>query len=370
MRFRKITALGELKTWLNLTDSLYVNGKFVSPIRQQLRSIFRTQGNRHGTSASFYIVEDDTGVLLARTTAHTNEAFDERLSERVQLFGFTEFVNRYDVFETLMRGLEGVARESGRALLFGPSNLLPNEAGGVITSGFEYPGLVDSSYNPAYYPEFYSKFGFERRFSSATYICDSIQRGSDPDQLLRFDDARFEQEKLKICYGDRRQFQEQIELLRNMLNASFSVRPYYTQISAEDMRDRMAGFNYLLDERLLIYLTREGRPIAFIVCIPDISLFLTKVRGDLNLLNQVALLLTRKRYKREALILIAGAIPDFQGAGYFRLLMRELLRNLQSGGYEAVRSTSVELNNPTVSNTLLKMGARVLHHTSYYQRRL
>src|SRR5713101_3124539 len=102
MRFRQITTPGELKQWLNLTDSLYSHALFVPPIRQQIRSTFRAQGNRHGTRAAFYTVEDDAGTVLARTTAHINAAMDEKLGENVQLFGFTEFVERYDVFETLM----------------------------------------------------------------------------------------------------------------------------------------------------------------------------------------------------------------------------------------------------------------------------
>ncbi len=210
MHFRKIITPGALKGWLNLSDRLYERGQFVPPIRQQINSIFRAQGNRHGTTVAFYVVEDDAGTVLARTTAHHNDALDEKLGERLQLFGFTEFVERYDVFETLIRGVESVARENGRSTLFGPSDLLPNEAGGVISSGFEYRGFLDSAYNPAYYPEFYARMGFEKRFPSATYICDAIQTGPSPDKVLRFDNARIERERLEICYGDRSRFREQI----------------------------------------------------------------------------------------------------------------------------------------------------------------
>lgn len=369
MHFRKITTPGALKGWLNLTDRLYSGGQFVPPIRQQIHSIFRAHGNRHGTTAAFYVVED-AGTVLARTTAHNNDALDEKLGERLQLFGFTEFVERYDVFETLMGGVESVARENGRSTLFGPANLLPNEAGGVISSGFESRGFLDSAYNPTYYPEFYARMGFAERFPSATYVCDSIQTGPSPNEVLQFDDARIERERLEIRYGDRAHFQEQLDLLRVMLNSSFAARPYYTQISLEDMNDRMAGLNYLLDERLLIYLMREGKPVAFVVCIPDISLFLMKVRGNLSPFRQLALLLTRKSYKREALLVIGGVIPACAGTGYFQLLMRELFRNLQKGCYEAVRVTSIELNNPAASSAMVKMKGRVLHHLAYYQRRL
>ena len=48
--------------------------------------------------------------------------------------------------------LDERARRIGASSLFGPVNLLPNQSGGVVTSGYEKRGFVDSPYNHAYYP--------------------------------------------------------------------------------------------------------------------------------------------------------------------------------------------------------------------------
>ncbi len=369
MRFREILSGRELTAWIDLTDRIYHCSRFVPPVRQHIRATFDAFG-RFDTRAAFYCVEDDSGNILARTTVHSNDALDAKLGERIQLFGYTEFVEDFTAFEVLVRGIKEIARDDDRTKLFGPSNLLPNECGGVISAGFGQRGFLDSAYNPAYYPEFYARAGFTERFSSATYICDNLQSGQDPDSVLRFDDARMEPEKLEIHYAARAQFKTQLKLLQEMLNASFSARPYYTAITCDELSKRMEGLSYLLDERLLVYLTHENRPVAFVVCIPDVSPFLAQVNGNLSLFNQIRLVATQKRYRREAIILIGGVVPNCEGQGYLRLLMRQVFRNLRSGGYDTVRTTSIERDNPTARGSFLKMKGRVLHDLAYYECKL
>lgn len=369
MRFRKISTWNDLDKWIGLTDRLYRNGHFIPPIRDQLRAVFR-RPERYGTRAALYAVEDDRGNILARTTVHGSEVLDAKLGEPVQLFGFTEFVEDYPVFEQLIDGIRTIAHQKNRKTLFGPANLLPNESGGVISSGFEHRGFLDSAYNPPYYATFYARAGFSERFPSATYICDAIQSGPDPGSVLRFDDVRLAWERLEIRYGNRAKLKSQLKLLLRMLNASFAQRPYYTPISLDELEQRMEGLAYLLDERLLIYLLRDGEPVAFVVCIPDPSPFLAEINGNLNWINQLRLVLNRKHYQREAIVLIGGVVPGCEGAGYIRLLMRELFRNLRTGGYSTLRTTSIERNNPAARSTFLKMKGRVLHELAYYELRL
>ena len=53
---------------------------------------------------------------------------------------------------------------------FGPVNLLPNQSGGVVTSGFERRGFVDSPYNLPYYAEMYERHGFDTHVRRSTFV--------------------------------------------------------------------------------------------------------------------------------------------------------------------------------------------------------
>lgn len=364
-RFEPVESRRDLRDFLALTRRVYgTDPRHVPPLRQQVRGWHR--GEVPGVR--LYVLRDGrTGEVVGRTTLHTDAAFDAKLGRPAQLFGLTEFVDAAGVSEALFDAIGAAGRAGGKAAAFGPVSLLPNQAGGVITSGFADRGFIDSAWNHPYYVAAYEAYGFTRRFASDTWICPTT---GDPDTIFAFEDARIAAEHLVLHEGDKKRVGEQLPILREMLNASFAQLGYYTEISAEQLARQTDGLAYLLDESLLLYLTKAGRPIAFVLCLPDISEFVVRVRGDLHPLNQLRLLATRSAYRRDAVLIIKGTVPDEQGHGYMRLLSRELLRNLRANGYDAVRSTYVERTNPGSAAQYVAMGGRPLHGYTFYEKDL
>ncbi|GAA3239411.1 GNAT family N-acetyltransferase [Dactylosporangium siamense] len=315
------------------------------------------------TDVELFLARDAAGTVVGRTTLHRNAKFDAKLGRRHQLFGLTEFRD-----EETAAALFDLVADRGRDTdaLFGPVGLLPNQTGGVITSGFEERGFIDSAWNPPSYPSIYERHGFTRRFEADTWICERLD--VDADAVFAFDDARIEAERLVLRHGSRRGFTAQLPILREMLNASFAQLGYYTEISADELAAQTDGLAYLLDESLLLWLEKDGRPVAFVVTVPDVSEFFMKVRGRLGVLNQLRLLATRGRYRRDAVLIIKGTVPGEQGRGYLTLLSRELHRNLRTGGYRSLRSTYVERDNPASAAGYRRVGGRPLHGYTFYER--
>jgi len=366
---RTVSSSRELADWIALTDTLYADTpQFVPPARQQLRQFHARKAPyfRHGSIELLNIVRD--GTVVARTTAHTNAKLDAKLGRTQLLFGFTEFADDDEVFAELVRALVERARRTGASRLLGPVNLLPNQSGGVVTSGYSERGFVDSPYNHAYYPALYERHGFERVFEGETFILPGLDRGTKPvEELFPFDPERIERERLEVRHANRRRLKEELALIRGMLNASFAQLDYYTEIDEDELAYQVEGLGFLLDERLALYLFKDGVPVAFILCIPDISLFVQKVNGNLSLANQLRLLLTRGRYRSEAICVIQGTVPAEQGKGYLRLLTRELLRNFRAGGYHTLRGTFIEHENVASSTYADRLG-RPLHGVTFYSR--
>ena len=365
----RVTDRAGFDKWVRLTESLYTDDSFVPPLRGRLNSLFtKTSPLMRDGEIEFFAVVDDAGNVLARSTAHTSPKIDEKFGQKTQLFGYTEFINDYDAFETLFQHLTDWARDKGRETVFGPVSLLPNQTGGVLTSGFLEKGFVDSPYNHSYYSAFYERFGFDRCFSSQTWTCPNLQDDATPaDTLFAFDDSRMEREGLVLHEGSRRRLGEQLPILHRMLNSSFKQLGYYTDISLEELEYQVQGLNYILEERLLLYLTRDGVPVSFMLCVPDISEFIVKIGGDLNLLNQLRLFFSRGKYRDEAILVVKGSVPAAQGKGYMNLLSRELLRNLRDLGYKTLRTTFVEHENAPSASQFVKMGGRPLHGLTFYR---
>ncbi|MGC5053333.1 GNAT family N-acetyltransferase [Micromonospora sp. DT48] len=357
-RFERVTTRRELRQFLTFADRLYADEPRHVPIpRQQISRWWRD-------GVPLYLLRDATGAVVARTTMHTEAAFDAKLGRRCQLFGLTEFTP--PAAQPLFDAISTHA-DADRDLLFGPVSLLPNQAGGVITSGHPERGFVDSAWNPPRYVAAYEAYGFHRRFESDTWICPvtAPTRPVPASAHVEPDGAR-----LELHHGDVRRLDEQLDLLRGMLNDSFAQLGYYTPISAAQLRRQTDGLAYLLDESLLLYLTRDDRPVAFVLCVPDISEFLVRVRGDLHPVNQLRLLAARRRYRREAVLIVKGVLPRYQGRGYQRLLSAHLHRNLHVGGYTTLRSTFVGRDNPASAAQYRRLGGRPLHGYTFYAKEL
>ena len=366
MRLTRVTSRAALREFIAVTDTVY-NGdqRYVPTLLQQVRAW--QSGEVPGVT--LHLLRDAAGAVVGRTTLHTDGSFDAKLGQPAQLFGLTEFTGGPGVSDALFDAICAAGRQAGKKAAFGPVSLLPNQSGGVITAGYQDRGFIDSAWNPDRYPAAYERYGFARRFPADTWLC-PVAGDDDPAVTFPFDDARMQSEDLALHHGDRKHLAEQLPLLGEMLNASFAQLGYYTQISAEQLARQTDGLAYLLDESLLLYLTKAGRPIAFVLCLPDISEFVVRAKGNLNLVNQLRLLATRAQYRRDAVLIIKGTVPGEQGRGYMRLLSRELLRALRAGGYQNVRSTFVEHANPGSAAQYKAMGGRPLHGYAFYEKAL
>lgn len=364
----QVEGRGELREFCELPLRLHPRDRYVPTPEPQIRTWYR-EG-----AAELHVARDAAGTPVGRICLHRNAGFDSRIGKRAQLFGLTEFADPQEAGEDVAKELFALTERAGAGteVAFGPVSLLPNQSGGVITSGFDDRGFIDSAWNPAYYPAAYEQHGFTQRFAADTWVCEDLSGpgGVDPGQAFLFDDSRIAAEGLRIHHGSRRRLAEQLPLLRAMLNASFAQLGYYTHISAAELAAQTDGLAYLLDEQLLLYLTAEGEPVAFVLAVPDISRFVMAARGRMGLLSQLRLLATRGRYRDEAVLIIKGTVPGHQGKGYLTLLSRELHRNLRDGGYRTLRSTFVEHGNAASAAQYRRAGGRPLHGYTFYERAL
>ncbi len=167
LRFKPVETNRELREFLSFPERVYGSDpRYVPPSHQQIRGWFR--GDVPGVG--LYSLRRD-GEVVARTTLHSDASFDAKLGRPLQLFGLTEFVDDTEVSRALFDAICAAGLDAGKAGVFGPVSLLPNQSGGVITSGYEDRGFIDSAWNFPYYPESYERYGFTRRFTADTWIC-------------------------------------------------------------------------------------------------------------------------------------------------------------------------------------------------------
>ncbi|GGF28599.1 hypothetical protein [Subtercola lobariae] len=406
-----------LREFIELPLRLWPRDLAVPLLESSIRSWYSGR-SPHPEPIELVVVRDASGTVVGRSTMHTDRRFDEKLGEKLQLFGATEFETE-EAALALFDHFEQRAEATHHTALFGPVSLLPNQSGGVITSGFDERGFVDSAWNPPWVADAYERAGFARWGEADTWIVAPVgvvppqsrakmlaaeaaaaqtfasttagsadagkatgaptsNDATTPGRVLLVGvaaaptAAEWASAGVRLEYGSKRHMKTLVPELLELLNASFEQLPYYTQITPAEMVAATDGLAFLLDERLLLVArdARSSRATAFILVIPDITEFVQKVGGKLSLARQLQLLATRSRYRREAVLVIQGTDPIRQGQGILSLLSRQLQVNLRAGGYRALRSTYVDRENVASTAQFARFGGRPLQGYTFYRRPL
>lgn len=352
--------------FVELPLRLHPADRYVPVPRPTLRRWW-TKGDALGRPVEFWLARDASGATVGRCVSHHDPRLDAKLGERLQLFGLCEFADA-TALGALTVHLDRRATDSDRAALLGPVNLLPNQSGGVITSGFADRGFVDSAWNPGHYPLDYAAHGYREWFPADTWqlpiTTATVERSGGPPTPAEWRDAG-----LRIEYGSRRAIRRQLADLLVALNASFDQLPYYTEITPAELALATDGLAYLLDEKLLLLAYDDaGRVVAFVLFVPDLSLFLQRTGGRMGPLQLLRLLITRSAYRSEAIGIVQGTVPGLQGRGVITLLIRQLYANLLAGGYRRIRTTYIGRDNPASARQLTRVGGQPLHGYTFYRR--
>ncbi|PPF35322.1 hypothetical protein [Pseudoclavibacter sp. AY1H1] len=311
------------------------------------------------------------GVPVARAVTHTSSALDAKLGSSLQLFGAVAAADA-EALGAIVGAVEERAAMAGRHELLGPVTLLPNQVGGVITSGFGERGFVEGAWNPDWVPGAYEGLGFTTWNESATWIA-RLEQGRlgqiESDAFTAPTEAELEAAGIVIERASRLRFARDIARQRELVNAAFAELPYYTKISPAQMREATSGLVAIIDPAIWVFAldAKTRAPLGFLLCVPDVTRIVQRSSGRIGA-RQLLEIWRQRREPREAVLTIQGTAPEARGRGISTLLGRTVGEALIEGGYTALRSTYIGLDNPASARQLSRMGGSELHSTVFYRR--
>ncbi|MGP6172682.1 GNAT family N-acetyltransferase [Corynebacterium sp. A21] len=349
-----VRSRAELREFINLPLTLgeEYQQHHVPVLRSDINRWFRGKGWFRGVDL---LLARAGGVPVGRAITHRSAALDAKLGIRAQLFGALDAVDK-EVVAALLREVEQRGRLGGCHQIFGPVTPLPNVTGGAVTSGFEHPGFMDSTWNPPSIPVALESAGYQRWGQADTWEVPAIP-------VMRAPTAA-EWGKAKLVYPGRFGLAKR---LLPVLNAAFEQLPYYTRITPAQLKSQTSGLELLMDRTLIPLVEIDGEVVCFALVIPDPVEILRTRGGRLGFPELRRLLRNRPR---DAVLIIQGTRPEYQGQGLLSLLTRQLYSNLRAGGYQRLRVTFIGRDNPASVRVFEKFGGRRLHGISFYLKDL
>jgi hypothetical protein len=344
---------------------------WVPPLDSDLRRMLDPDANpffRHGEATPFLAL-DAGGAPIGRILAHIYHRHNVRYDERAAFFGYFECRDDAETARALIAAARQFGAHHGCTVLRGPFNMTAMQEMGILTDGFANLPVVDETYTAPYYPALLKAAGLTPCFPVTTYRVDDLAK-IDPDTLLTARHrALLADGRLRIRPANMKQYDREIETLRELLNDSFDENPHFVPITGEEFRFQIGPFKRVMDPAISLVAEMDGVPVAFCVTLPDLNPLLKKMNGQMGP-RAIASFLTGKARVRDAVVVIIGVQRQLQGQGIMRVLQAELVRALRQRKYRTLTITWIADVNEKSRATARALGGRPWHRLTLYEGRI
>lgn len=369
---KEVKSRKDLKTFIFLPEKIHADHKnWVHPIYMDEWVYFDAKKNK----AFSY---SDTILLLAykgeeavgRIMGIINKRYNEYKKEKTARFGYLETWEDEDVVRALLQAMEEWARDKGMEKIIGPYGFTDQDPEGFLIEGFENRATIATYYNFDWMPGMIEKMGYEKDVDYFVYKLDV------PKELPEFYKKILERVKRKgnfelIELQKKRQIKPWIIPVLDLMNECYvgSNIYGYTPLDKQEMLDLAKRYLPVLDPRFVKVITSEGKIVAFIVGIPDMTEGIKKARGRLLPLGFLKILRAAKKTKQ--LDLLLGAVKEeFRGRGLDVLMGVGMIISAQEAGFE-VMDTHHELEaNVKVRAEMERMGGKLYKKYRVYLKAL
>jgi GNAT superfamily N-acetyltransferase len=370
IRVRSVTTPRERNAWIRFPrEYVYPDSSpWVAPLDRDLRRALDRKRNpffRHGDGVALLAV-DQTGKPVGRLLAHVYHRHNLRYLERAAFFGYYESVDDQATCDALIDAAAEFGGRHGCTVLRGPFNMTAMQEMGTLVAGFDEPPAVDETYTAPYYQRLLEGAGLHPTFPHATFRVDDVSQVDSQGLLTDRHQALLRDGTLRIRSANLKDWDREIETLRELLNDSFYDNPYFVPITREEFGFQLGPYRRLMAPALSLVAEREGVACGFVIAVPDFNPLLKRMNGSMT--PRALLTFLRGQSKvRNACLIIMGVQRQLQGKGVMRLLHAELIRALRRLNYKTLTVTWIADDNAKSRASVAALGARPLHRLTLYE---
>lgn len=347
--------------FLDTARILYRGDKnWICPPDWIIYSVFDPNKNSHFESggAERWILKDSAGSLIGRVAAFYHEGMNSENLIRKGGIGFFECIRNHEASSALFDACADWLNSNGIAVMEGPVNFGYNDNfWGLLVEGFTPPGF-GMNYNPPWYRELFEAYGFESIYVQETKHLDLTR--PFPDRFWKiakwvlnkpdFSYEHYHKNRLDKFAGD----------ITEVYNSAWIDHEGYTPIEFQRVRRRLKEADSVIIEDFIWFVYYKGRPIAFLVMLPDMNQVFRFFDGKLNVWNKLRfLLLKNSKIITRSRITVMGVVPEFQGKGIESVMFWHLQEPLlvKRPHYKEIEISWVGDFNPKMKAILDAIGA-------------
>lgn len=325
----------DLIHFIKLPFSIYRDDpNWVPPLISERKAFFDRRKNPFFRAAKTRLfLARRQGRYVGRIAICINFNHNEFHQDKVGFFGFFDVINEYEVADVLLKVAMITIKAEGMERMIGPANFSTNHEVGMLIEGYDCPPMIMMTYNKPYYNDFAERFGLKKVKDLLAIRVDSDSR-FDP-RLIRVAERIREKEGVVLRTLNLKDFDGEVRRINEIYNQAWSKNWGFVPMSKDEFRHMAKDMKQIVDPDLVFIAEVNGKPVGFILTLPNINTVLKYVNGRLFPTGIIKLLWhTKVKNKIDSVrILTMGIIPEYQKRGLDNLFYLETFKTGPTKGY-------------------------------------
>ena len=346
LTIRPIETKKDRKAFVDLPFRLYARDPhWVPPLKGEALGLITPEKNGWYSHAKvqLFLAEED-GKVVGRISAHVDTLAltmpaNQGFGPGVGQWGLMD-AEREDVFVALLAAAESWLKAQGMKRALGPISQSIWEEPGLLVKGFDHPPTIMMGHANPDYQGWIERAGYTVVKELMTYDLDI--RKEFPPIVKRIIKSGENNPRIVVRQVDKRKFEEEAAIILSILNDAWSDNWGFVPLTPPEIKDVGVKLKPIVFNDLIRIAELDGRPVAFMITLPDLNEAIKPLNGNLLPFGWAKLLWwLRKPKVRTMRVPLMGVVKELQAsrmASQLAFMMIDLIKRASVEQYGATRS--------------------------------
>lgn len=340
------SAKKEKKQFIELAYTLNANDPYwVAPLRMDIAELLNPNKNpffKHAEVQLFLAKKGDE--IIGRISAHIDhlalaQPIEQGMGPGTGNWGMLEAADK-ETADALIKAAENWLRDKGMHRVLAPLSLSIWDEPGILTKGQDHSPMVMMGHHPIEYSQWIAANDYHAVKDLVTYDLD-ISGGFPPivDKIVKSGERN---SKINIRKVNKKNFAQEAAIILGILNDAWSQNWGFVPLSDDEIAYVGKKLKPIVFEDLIMITEYEGRPIAFMIVLPDLNEALKGLNGSLLPFGWAKLLnWLRKPQVRSLRVPLMGVLKEYKStrlASQVAFMMIEYIRRVAVPHFKASRA--------------------------------
>ncbi|MBP2515100.1 MULTISPECIES: hypothetical protein [Sphingomonas] len=343
---RKVETKRDRKVFVDVPFGLYRDDPhWVPPLKTEALGLITPEKNGWFSHAKAQLfLAEENGRVVGRISAHIDTLAltmpaEQGFGPGVGQWGLMEAESE-PVFQALLAAAEDWLRAQGMARMLGPISMSIWEEPGLLVEGYDHAPTIMMGHARPEYRDWVERSGQVPVKRLMTYEVDVTRQF--PPIVQRIIKSGEKNPRIVIREVDKSRFEDEAAIILAILNDAWSSNWGFVPLTPPEIKDVGVKLKPIVFNDLIRIAEVDGKPVAFMITLPDLNEAIKPLRGSLLPFGWAKLLLwLRKPKVKTVRVPLMGVVRELQSsrmASQLAFMMIEYIRRSASQDYGATRA--------------------------------